>query len=126
MAAQVRRPVSVRAHHFAKFSINWRAIVGGVAGAYRHGQMLAFRTHWIARLRTGLHELGPYVAIALALPGGTLLLASLWAFRHRRWILAQAQRTLIIVSALGARLIVPGSTLAPRLHSAAGGQSADN
>ena len=101
-------------------------IVGGVAGAYCHLQMLALRTHWLARLKAGLHELGPYVAIALALPGGTLLLASLWAFRHRRWILAQAQRTLIIVSALGARLIVPGSTLAPRLHSAAGGQSADN
>ena len=74
--------------------------------------MLASRTHWIARLKTGLHGLGPYVAIGLALPGGTLLLASLWAFRHRRWILAQAQRTLII--------------LTPRLHSAAGGQSADN
>jgi hypothetical protein len=87
--------------------------------------MLAFRTHWIARLRTGLHELGPYVAIGLALPGGTLLLACLWAFRHRRWLLAQAQRTLI-VSALGARVIVPGSTLAPRLHSAAGGQSTDS
>ena len=103
-----------------------RAIVGGVAGAYCQRQMLAFRTHWFARLRAGLHELGPYVAIGLALPGGTLLLASLWAFRHRRWILAQAQRALIIVSALGAGLIVPGSALAPRLHSAAGGQSADN
>jgi hypothetical protein len=55
--------------------------------------MLAFRTHWIARLRTGLHELGPYAAIALALPGGTLLLVSLWVFRHRRWMLAQLRFT---------------------------------
>jgi hypothetical protein len=88
--------------------------------------MLAFRTHWIARLRTRLHELGPYVAIALALPGGSVLLASLWVFRHRRWMLAQAQRTLIIVSALGAGVILPSSALPPRLHSAAGGQAADN
>jgi hypothetical protein len=88
--------------------------------------MLAFRTHWIARLRTGLHELGPFVAIALALPGGTVLLASLWVFRHRRWMLARAQRTLIIVSALGAGVIVPGGSLPTRLHSATGGQSADD
>jgi hypothetical protein len=88
--------------------------------------MLAFRTHWIARLRTRLQELGPYVAIALALPGGTVLLASLWVFRHRRWMLAQAQRTLIIVSALRAGVIVTGGSLPPRLHSATSGQSADN
>jgi hypothetical protein len=126
MASQVRRPVSVRAHHFAKCNINCRVIVGGAAAAYRHRQMLTFRTRWIARLRTALLEHGPYVAIGLALPGGTVLLALLWVFRHRRRMLAQARRTLIIVSALGARVILPGGTLAPRLHSAAGGQSADN
>jgi hypothetical protein len=120
MAAQLRRPVSVRTHHFVKRSINYRAIVGGARDAYRDLQMLVSRVNWMSRLTTGLRELGPYAAIGLVLPGGTLLLASLWAFRHRRWFVAHARRTLAIALALGAGVIVPGCTLLPSLQSAAG------
>jgi hypothetical protein len=45
----------------------------------------------------GLRELGPYAALGLVLPGGSVVVASLWAFRHRRWLLAHAHRKLIIV-----------------------------
>jgi hypothetical protein len=82
--------------------------------------MLLTRVNWIGRLTKGLGELGPYAAIGLLLPGGSLLLASLWAFRHRRWFVAHARRTLAIVLALGAGVIVPGCTLLPSLQSAAG------
>jgi hypothetical protein len=74
----------------------------------------------MARLTTGLRELGPYAAIGLVLPGGTLILASLWAFRHRRWFVVYTRRTLAIVLALGASVIVPGCTFLPSLHPAAG------
>jgi hypothetical protein len=82
--------------------------------------MLFSRVNWMGRLTTGLRELGPYAAIGLVLPGGTLLLASLWAFRHRRWFIAHARRTLAIALALGAGVIVPGCTVLPSLQSAAG------
>jgi hypothetical protein len=57
-------------------------------------RMLLFPVNWMSRLTTWLRELGPYAALELLLPGGTLVLASLWAFRHRRWFVAQAQRAL--------------------------------
>jgi len=82
--------------------------------------MLALRINWRSHLTAALRELGPYAAIGLVLPGGTLLLASLWAFRHRRWFVAHARRTLAIVLALAAIVIVPGCTLLPSLQSAAG------
>lgn len=82
--------------------------------------MLVSRFNWMSRLTAALRELGPYAAIGLVLPGGTLLLASLWAFRHRRWFVAHARRTLVIVLALGASVIVPSSTLLASLQSAAG------
>jgi hypothetical protein len=78
--------------------------------------MLVSRVTWMGRLTTELRELGPYAAIALVLPGGSLLLVSLWAFRHRRWFAARARRTLAIVLALGAGVIVPGCTLLPSLQ----------
>jgi hypothetical protein len=73
----------------------------------------------------GLRELGPYAALGLVLPGGSVILASLWAFQHRRWFLDHAHRTLIIVLAVGAGVVVRGRTLPPSLQSA-GGQSPDS
>jgi hypothetical protein len=32
----------------------------------------------------GLRELGPYAAIELLLPGGSILAILLWLYRHRR------------------------------------------
>jgi hypothetical protein len=83
--------------------------------------MLVLRINWRSRLIAALRELGPYGAIGLALPGGTLLLASWWAFRHRQWFVAHVRRTLVIVLVLVASVIVPGCTFLPGLQSAAGG-----
>ena len=82
--------------------------------------MLVFRVNWMSRLTTALRELGPYAAIGLVLPGGTLLLGSLWAFRHRRWFVAHARLMLAIVLALGVSIILPGCTFLSGLHFAAG------
>jgi hypothetical protein len=38
----------------------------------------------LARLAGSLRELGPYAAIALIIPGGSLIALSAWAFRRRR------------------------------------------
>jgi hypothetical protein len=46
--------------------------------------MLLPRTHWIMRIAGVLRELGPYAAIELVLPGGTLIALAVWAIRHRR------------------------------------------
>jgi hypothetical protein len=93
-SARLHRPVSVCAYHFVKWSINYRPIVGGARGAYVEVRMFVLHINWRSRLTAALRELGPYAAIGLVLPGGTVLLASLWAFRHRRWFLAHARRML--------------------------------
>jgi hypothetical protein len=53
-------------------------------------------------------ELGPYTAIALILPGGSLIALAAWTFRHRP-VTAPLSRLLVMVAAFGAALIVPGS-----------------
>ncbi len=93
-AAQLRRPRSICAYHFVKWSINYRPIVGGARGAYGDGRMFVLHINWRSHLTAALRELGPYAAIGLVLPGGTVLLASMWAFRHRRWFVARARRML--------------------------------
>jgi hypothetical protein len=69
---------------------------------------------------TALRELGPYAAIALLLPGGTLIVASLWILQLRPWFLAHVHRGLAIVLALLATVVLSGSTLLPSLTSATG------
>ena len=49
---------------------------------------------WINRLARTLRALGPYGAIELVLPGGTLVVLSLWAIRHRSWLIERARRAL--------------------------------
>ena len=44
--------------------------------------MMTPRIHWIARLAGVLRALGPYAAIELVLPGGTLIALALWAIRR--------------------------------------------
>jgi hypothetical protein len=57
----------------------------------------------------GLRELGPYTAIALVLPGGSLIALALWTFRHRPALAAHLGRSLVIVTALALALILPAN-----------------
>ena len=60
---------------------------------------------WLAKLR----ELGPLTAIALILPGGSLIALAAWAFRHRTPIAASVGRTFMIGAAFAVALILPVS-----------------
>jgi len=46
---------------------------------------------WIIRLASWLRALGPYAAIELLVPGGSLIVLSMWAIRHRAWLAARAR-----------------------------------
>jgi hypothetical protein len=52
------------------------------------------RNTWKTRLASSLRELGPYAAIVLLVPGGSLIALSMWAARNRASIAAQARRRL--------------------------------
>jgi hypothetical protein len=39
---------------------------------------------WIARLKALLRRIGPYPAIALLLPGGSVIALIVWSYRHRQ------------------------------------------
>jgi hypothetical protein len=39
---------------------------------------------WMALAVAGLKEVGPYVAIEIILPGGTLIALLLWLYRRRQ------------------------------------------
>jgi len=82
--------------------------------------MLVARVNWISGVTTALRELGPYAAIALLLPGGTLIVVSLWILHHRPWLFAQVRRGFAIVLPLLPTLVLSGSTLLPGLTFATG------
>src|SRR5579863_6784617 len=65
-----------------------------VSRATQHiwGGMLSPRINWIVRLTGALRTLGPYAAIELLVPGGTLIALALWAFRNRSTLLARVRR----------------------------------
>ena len=44
--------------------------------------MQLHRLLWTDRLVVSIRQLGPYAAIELALPGGSLIALALWAARH--------------------------------------------
>lgn len=44
------------------------------------------------RIATALRAIGPYAAIELLLPGGSLVALSLWGFRNRSMLAKRAQR----------------------------------
>src|SRR5579871_1121088 len=47
--------------------------------------MNTINTNWLARGLAGLRELGPYAAIELLVPGGSIVAVLLWLYRrHRR------------------------------------------
>jgi len=66
------------------------------------------RTGRMHGLATTVRELGPYAALALILPGGTLIALGLWTVQHRARIAASLPRLLVIVAAVGVALIMPG------------------
>jgi hypothetical protein len=74
------------------------------------------RVSWLSRLALPMRELGPYAAIALLLPGGSLIAVSLWALRHRSWLTNRA-RVLALAALPGAML--PGWWWLPAVHAAA-------
>ena len=61
------------------------------------------------RLATRLRELGPYTAIALIIPGGSLIALAAWTFRHRPLVTAQLGRLLLVLAAFGAAMVLPGN-----------------
>ena len=54
-----------------------------------------------------LRELGPYAAIGLVVPGGSLIALAMWAYRHRAQTARHLSRVLVIVLALAAALVFP-------------------
>lgn len=44
------------------------------------------------RIATALRTIGPYAAIELLLPGGSLVALSLWGYRNRSKLAARAHR----------------------------------
>jgi hypothetical protein len=52
------------------------------------------RDNWKSRLGRSLRGIGPYAAIELLLPGGSLIALSVWAVRNRSSIAAHARRAL--------------------------------
>jgi hypothetical protein len=61
---------------------------------------------WLAKM---LRELGPLAAIALLLPGGSLIALAAWAFRHRPLVTAPLGRLSLVVAVFAAALILPGN-----------------
>ena len=61
---------------------------------------------WLARVAArSLRGIGPYAAIELIVPGGTLIALALWAYRHRATVQPRVRRVLLAVGLLGAGLL---------------------
>lgn len=61
-----------------------------------------------AQLSGSMRKLGAYAAVALLVPGGSLIAFTMWAFGHRGWLTTRTWRALVAVVALGTGLIFPG------------------
>jgi len=62
------------------------------------------------RLVNALREVGPYGAIALVLPGGSLIALALWTMKHRTSGDGALRRLLLVVAVLGGSLFLPAPT----------------
>ena len=63
----------------------------------------------IDRLTNAMRELGPYTAIALVVPGGSLIALAAWTVRHRTLVTGRLGRLLVIGAAFGVALVMPGT-----------------
>ena len=68
--------------------------------------MTTVQSSRIARLATLMRSFGPYAAIELLLPGGSLIALALWIFRHREELAARIRRALAGMTALCASLVL--------------------
>jgi hypothetical protein len=66
----------------------------------RERTMMTPRANWMTRIAAPVRELGPYAAIELILPGGSLIALSLWAIRHREWFASRLRALLSSFSGL--------------------------
>jgi hypothetical protein len=60
-----------------------------------------------ARLVAWIRGLGPYAAVALLLPGGSLIALGMWLTRHGAWSTIHRRRIAVAVATLSAMLIFP-------------------
>jgi hypothetical protein len=113
---RVSRTTSAEPFIFVKGNIIERPMVEHGHDAYLTRAMLVPRANLMTRFATTLRATGPYVAIALTMPGGTVMLVSFWAFRHRQWFASHAHRALAVLTALvmlrkpSPRTLAPGRT----------------
>jgi hypothetical protein len=61
----------------------------------------------MAELTGWVRELGPYAAIALIVPGGSLIALGMWAFRHRAGAAERVGRVLVVIAAMAVALVYP-------------------
>ena len=98
-----RRRHTERVHE--QFSINR---VSGSLDDTQKAAMLPRTMNSLAQPSAALRALGAYAAVALIVPGGSLIAFTLWASRHSGWLTARTWRALLAVAALGTGLIFPG------------------
>ena len=70
--------------------------------------MLLQRMKSLAPPSGSMHRLGTYLAVALIVPGGSLIAFFMLALRHRGWLTSPNWRTVVRIAALGTSLIFPG------------------
>jgi hypothetical protein len=61
----------------------------------------------LAAISGSVRELGPYAAIGLFVPGGSVIALGMWAYRHRGWVAKHLSRVLVLVAAVAAALAIP-------------------
>ena len=62
----------------------------------------------VARLAASIRGLGPYAAMALLLPGGSLIALCVWLMRDSAPTAMHRRRIAVAVAALSVMLIFPG------------------
>jgi hypothetical protein len=61
----------------------------------------------VTAIAASLRALGPYAAIGLVVPGGSLIALAMWAYTHRAQTTRYLSRVLVSVLALAAALLFP-------------------
>jgi hypothetical protein len=82
--------------------------VSGKADTTRKAAMLPRTINSLVQRSASMRALGAYAAVALIVPGGSLIAFTLWASRHRGWLTGRTCRALLGIAALGTGLILPG------------------